>query len=205
MAYSNLYSVFLAGFLAGAVLYIPIGPNGILALNQIQSTGYKGIIPTATGSILSCFTITLVGSIFFFLISIDQSQNHFINLSSAIVLIVIGGFFFLSSRLKHTVKKYTFDFKKMFVNAFLIGVSNPKGIIGFPLLMLSFVDLKDFGFPLFQAFAAAMGAVLSSTFWWIIFYHLFKVFNIRKRPFVLKRVIEFLSLVLIGLGVSRLL
>ena len=66
MTYSNTYSILLASFSAGAILYIPIGPNGILALNQIKTLGYKGIIPTAMGSMLSCFIIALVGSSLFF-------------------------------------------------------------------------------------------------------------------------------------------
>ena len=102
------------------------------------------------------------------------------------------------------VGKYAFNFNKMFINAFLIGLSNPKGIIGFPLLLLSFIGPDDLSLSLFKAFIAALGAVLSATCWWILFYFSFKIFDIRKKPFVLKKIIELLSLGLILLGISRL-
>lgn len=205
MTDSTSYSNLLAGIFAGGILYVPIGPNGILALSRVRSMGYRGIVPTAIGSILSCFIVALVGSSIIIFFGVSDILNDLTNFVSAIVFITIGILFFQSSRGKYDINKHNFNFKNMLISAFLVGISNPKGIVGFPVLFISFAGSNGLDFPLSNALFAALGAVISATCWWVLFYVVFRYFDIERKPFFLRIIIEFFSLLLIIIGIFKLI
>lgn len=198
--------IFIAGFSCGAILYIPIGPNGIMALNCIKTMGYKGVVPTAMGSILSCFIVALIGSSILIFWGLDDNISHFLNRISGLFLMLVGAFFFRRANVRYeTIKqKHEFNFRKSFLSAFLIGVSNPKGIIGFPMLFISLTDAKALSLPFSQVAIATLGATAGAVCWWLLFYFGFKFFEIGEKPFLLKNIVRSLSFLLILFGVLKL-
>ena len=97
------------------------------------------------------------------------------------------------------------NFKKMLISAFLVGISNPKGIVGFPALLIALGDIDTPISSFRYAWTAALGAVASAAFWWTLFYILFKRISIKENPTILSNIIRFLSLTLVLLGTIKLI
>ena len=162
-----------AGFFVGAALNIPIGPNGALAVFRASIYGWKSVLPTAVGA-------TLASAFYIFLGALFASNPSVAKLSQSAVFHLVGAMFLgliaymLYKKSHHLSKVDKADLTvpsnmSMFFSSMMVGMTNPKSIVGFPAALLSSGYEFDEKRILQCAALVALGGILSSLLWWTVF------------------------------------
>lgn len=201
-----LPSVFIAGFLIGSMLYIPIGPNGLIALTTIKSASYKGLIGTAIGSSLASFLTAIFSILLVLNFPVVSLNENLIGSLSSIFLIIFGIFFVTKSVLMPPSKKSKVDMLKYIRVSFFVGISNPKNLIIFPTLLFSFYpSLNNMGTSHENILLLAFGAFLSAVAWWCVFYFSLRLVDIVRFPKIIETVSHAFGIILVIVGIIRLI
>lgn len=198
---------FPAGFFVGAVLNIPIGPNGALAFFRASIYGWKSVVPTALGATLASGFYIFIGAVFI--------SNPFVsNLSKSPIFHIVGALFL--SALAYMLYKKSHSITKvqqedvtvpsdlsMFTSSFLVGMTNPKSIVGFPAALLSSGYVFDEAAILISASLVALGGIFSSLLWWIVFLIMSKNLNSKNNSLAVERITRYLSYLIALFALSR--
>jgi threonine/homoserine/homoserine lactone efflux protein len=172
-------SLFFVGILAGSMLGIPVGPNGSLCLYRSVRFGWPQGLATALGSVMATCICSagsvLIFSLFMKLISAKSVENVFGGICGT-VSIALGIVILITSKSKPAGSMKT-SVNKMFLlnfsSSFLIGMTNPKNIIGFAaFLMASGPKVGNNALTLVHAASFGCGVSLSNMFMFLLLIYL---------------------------------
>lgn len=198
---------FPAGFFVGAALNIPIGPNGALAFFRASIYGWKSVLPTALGATLASAFYIFMGALFI--------SNPFVaNISKSPVFHIVGAVFlsvlaYMLYKKSHSISKVKEDDTivpsdfSMFSSSFLVGMTNPKSIVGFPAALLSSGYEFDEKNIFICACLVALGGIASSLLWWIVFLFMSKRLNTQNNSLAVERITRYLSYFIALFAFSR--
>lgn len=200
----TLFEFFLIGTAAGALLYIPVGPNGLLAFSSIHREGYKPVIGTGAGASSASFIMAFLSIMLALKFSPKFLNQEIIDLCAGAFLISMGFYFFYKSVIVPREKKNQASILKYFWAGLIVGITNPKNLIAFPVIVFTFVNRDTIHEAFETTLSLAAGACTASLLWWVIFYFLLKSTNIRKKPETIKKITRVLGVALIIAGSLRI-
>ena len=200
----------LIGFGIGAVLYIPIGPNGILALRSISTNGYRAAFGTAIGSCMACAMMASM-SVWLFSVSPWQINANLLNTLGGLFFILVGVFFLIkpipkpTSAQQNSLPEATNGSAYSLVataavKGFLVGISNPKSLVGFYMLLLVVLGELQQQITGAHLFLVVTGGTLAAAAWWSFLLILIRLTKLEQRQSQLKWVIQCFACILLAVG-----
>ena len=197
-----------AGFFVGATLNIPVGPNGALAFFRASIYGWKSILPTALGALLASSIYIFVGALFVSNPTVSAiSKSPIFHGLGGVLLMLLAVFLYKKSFTLGAVEGDTEAMpsdKSMFFSSLLVGMTNPKSIVGFPAaLIASGYEFQGTNILLSSALVT-VGGFLSSALWWVLFVLISKRFGPRDNSVVTAKITRGLSYLIGIFAVTRL-
>lgn len=204
----SLSYVLMYTFIVFLATIIP-GPSMILALNHGLKYGTKRTLATGMGNLtanLILATISIIG--LGALILASTTAFTVIKWIGAAYLIYIGLRAFFSAPIANTSKEkmHFEDFhtkKRLFLNGFLVGASNPKGIIFFTALFPQFIHARENTFSQFSLLLLILAIIALGCFM------LYALFGARLNRFFAQSKLgklfnKFTGLVFVSFGIGLL-
>lgn len=158
--------LFLKGILLGIIVSIPIGPVGVLCINESIRTNWKRAFVSSLGA-------TIGDGIFCYIAIYSLKVVMIFVKRHALFFSLFGGIFLLYKGLRILTKdegqtldqSYTY-YVNLFVTAFVITITNPMSIVaftaGFALLGINTQSYISY-YPVF----AILGVVVGTIIWWL--------------------------------------
>ncbi len=186
------------------------GPSMLLALNHGMLYGAKRTMATASGNVTASLvqagvSIAGLGALLL------TSQKLFLTIKylGALYLIYIGiktfrASNFTASQDSSTENRTPLPFRKMYWEAFLVAMGNPKAILFFTALFPQFINVSTInGIELFGAFVSL--AVVAFLCFMIYALGGEKVITLIKRDKIGKRINKLIGTIFVGSGLAILI
>ncbi|MDE6834543.1 MAG: LysE family transporter [Ruminococcus sp.] len=158
---------FLKGILIGFIFGVPVGAIGALCIQRSFLYGKKSGIITGFGSSVADCCYASAGAFGVTFISDFLTKYQiFINLTGGLLLLAIGISILRQKNTYDTENKSKISYIKMFISAFVIGITNPAIVITF------LFGFSYFGINGRQGFLNSIilipGIFIGTFLWWII-------------------------------------
>ena len=194
------------GLWSGLLLGIPAGPNGMLVITRTIKWGKNTGIQTALGSVIAILLSSSIGLVIFSIFGeISASIQQLIKLISGLILLTIG--ILIIVKFRKEKKQPTALTKKSASfytgTAFLTGITNPKNIIGWPLIIASGPTIGDN--ILLSGSGFLLGILISCTCWWVVLIFGLSQLPSTKAQQLLGKLSWLLVISFIGIGAWRLI
>lgn len=150
----------------GFCIAAPVGPIGILCINNTLNHGLKNGIVTGFGA---AFADVVFGSIVAFgllyLQNLLMSHQKIIQIIGVILLLYLGIKMFFSKKNSPIKKKIALS--KTFITTFALTITNPMTILSF-LAVYSSLGFVNYDTNIYSSVFFVLGIFLGSSLWWFV-------------------------------------
>ncbi len=164
-----LLGLFLKGFLAGAIVSVPIGPMGILCIkNAIQRGRIHGFFSGLGAATCDALYAAIISFGLTFVSDFMTQNEDILRILSGLIICAIGCFIALSRPKAEEMSTHGSSTVNSFMSTFLLSFTNP-------LIILTFIGLFTVfgvGYTSMNAVSAILlviGVFVGSASWWVVF------------------------------------
>ena len=168
----NLFFLFLKSFIAGIIIFAPLGPATAISVRRALNRGFWAGFVSGMGAVTAdmiCATIAGFGVLS--VIGIINNNRAALAGVSALFLFVIGTRILLSPSVPKAVETADIEIKKFkwhsdYFSIFFLTITNPTTLLQF-FFVFPWLGL-NIGNIYLNLFVAALSLLVSGLFWWTI-------------------------------------